>query len=423
VTAPTRPPRRITEPRVAAVLIGVVIATAALAWTVWHQLTTVPELRLVDLDVYRSAGHSLITGRPVYSYLTPPPQLLPFTYPPFAAVLAIPLAFLPWLAAQWVWTLGQVAVLAVITAVSFRPVRARLGDAWPIGLGVLVAAAGWLLPIRDGIRFGQVDVFLVALCLLDCVVRHPKWPRGMLIGVATAVKLTPAVFIPYLWMTGRRRAAYVAAGSTLMFTAVAAFVSPMATRDYFGSALFDSARLGSNDSTSNQSLRGMLLRTPLSDTARAAVLVVCLIVVAVVGYRRARMLSLAGDEVAGVAVVGLLAVLLSPVAWIHHLAWIVLVMGVVAGDFRSRIRTLSWAAVGAFYGFPLPWIGAHLLKTHHPLVLAVPLRNAYGLGAVLLVAVLRPRGAAATERDVVGQHGTSATPFGRLFVRRSAAPP
>ncbi len=44
----------------------------------------------VDVEVYREAGVSILTGRPVYAALTEAPQLLPFTYPPFAAVLAHP---------------------------------------------------------------------------------------------------------------------------------------------------------------------------------------------------------------------------------------------------------------------------------------------------------------------------------------------
>ena len=403
---------------VVAVVIGVGVAVAALAPTVWHQLHVRPELRLVDLAVYRSAGQSLLMGRPVYHFLSGPPQLLPFTYPPVSAVFAVPLALVPWGVAQWLWTIGQLVLLAAVTYVAFRPLLARLGSAWPVGLGFLVAAMGWLFPIRDSIRFGQVDVALVALCLFDCVVRRPRWPRGLLIGVAAAVKLTPAVFVPYLWLTGRRRAALVAAGSAVGLTLAAALISPLDSRDYWAGALFDSSRLGSNANTSNQSLRGMLLRSPLPGGARTSVLVLCVAVVAVVGYRRARALSAAGDEVAAVAVVGLLAVLLSPVAWIHHLAWVVLVLGVLSDDARVGRRVAAAVGVGVFFGLPLPWYGAHLLKAHYPLVLGVPLRDAYGLAALVLVATLRPRRAGsapapayAAKPDGTGQ---GATPVPRL---------
>jgi alpha-1,2-mannosyltransferase len=197
----------------------------------------------------------------------------------------------------------------------------------------------------------------------------------------------------------------------------------MESRDYWGSAFFDSGRLGTNADTSNQSLRGMLLRAPMPDALRTLVLAICLAVVAFVGYRRARMLSARGDEVAGVAVVGLLAVLLSPVAWIHHLAWIVLVLGVLAGELRTRRQAISAAAVGVFYGFPLPWMGAHLIKTHHPLVFGVPLRNAYGLGAIVLVLLLPARPRPQGEPDVAGHDVTRASRLGRLLTPRAPASP
>jgi alpha-1,2-mannosyltransferase len=51
---------------------------------------------MVDLGVYRTSGLSVLQGQPLYTVLTPPPQLLPFTYPPAAALFAVPLALLPW---------------------------------------------------------------------------------------------------------------------------------------------------------------------------------------------------------------------------------------------------------------------------------------------------------------------------------------
>jgi len=51
-----------------------------------------------DLLVYQYAGDAVLHGRAVYGTRDPVNDL-PFTYPPFAAVLAVPLALLPpWLA-------------------------------------------------------------------------------------------------------------------------------------------------------------------------------------------------------------------------------------------------------------------------------------------------------------------------------------
>ena len=68
----------------------------------------------VDVEVYRQAGVSLLTGRPVYAAITEAPQLLPFTYPPFAAILALPLALVPFGAVGWLWTAAQIAATTAI---------------------------------------------------------------------------------------------------------------------------------------------------------------------------------------------------------------------------------------------------------------------------------------------------------------------
>jgi len=74
----------------AAALAGLVVFAALVGWLVVDQLTATPAQRLVDLDVYRNAGTSVLHGRDLYGYLSHPPQRLPFTYPPFAALLAVP---------------------------------------------------------------------------------------------------------------------------------------------------------------------------------------------------------------------------------------------------------------------------------------------------------------------------------------------
>ena len=75
---------------------------------------------MVDLDVYRLAGSVLLEGGDFYNL----PGRLPFLYPPFAALLAVPLAVLPATLVQVAWTAaGAVALVAMLL-----PLRAdRLG--------------------------------------------------------------------------------------------------------------------------------------------------------------------------------------------------------------------------------------------------------------------------------------------------------
>jgi len=386
------------------VLGGTVFAAVAGVWMALSYLHEPgPDQLLVDLDVYREAGRSVLVGRPVYEWLTQTPQLLPFTYPPIAAVLATPLTFVPWEPLGWLWSAGQMVVLAGVAAVAYRPLLRRVtARLRPIALGLLTAALLWLLPLEDGIKFGQVDILLVALCLADYMVRRPGWPRGMLIGVATAVKLTPGVFLIHLWCSGRRREAMTATTTAVGLTLGAWLIIPADSADYWFGAIFDSERLGGNSCTSNQALRGMLMRwgveSPLPWLALAAV-------VAVVGFRYAVRAARLGDDLAACAMVGLLAVLLSPVAWIHHLAWLVLVLAVVVRGGRSWRRVALGAGLWVYFTLALPWLGGRLLREAEvPWAIGRLVQDSYGLMALVLLPLL--------DR-LVRQDAAAAAPGGR----------
>ncbi|MGH3266427.1 MAG: glycosyltransferase family 87 protein, partial [Trebonia sp.] len=245
--------------------VSTVLALAMLAAAIGPMLASrlywYPWFRMSDLEVYRSAGESLLAGRPLYEYLTPVPQLLPFTYPPFSAFLAVPLALMGAQAANWVWTLGALAVLGWLVLVAFRPfVRRWTSSLRPFAVAGVLTAMAYTLPVRDCFHFGQVGIFLAALCVLDCVLPKTRWPRGLMIGVAAAIKLVPGVFIPYLWLTGRRRAAVVATAWFVGLSAATAIANPSASKQYWTDTLFHSSRLGDNAGTSNQALRGFFLR-------------------------------------------------------------------------------------------------------------------------------------------------------------------
>jgi len=366
-------------------LLGLAVFMLVAGWIAVVYLTTAPDQRLVDLEVYRDAGISVLTGRPVYDWLTASPQLLPFTYPPISAILAIPLAFVPLQQIGWLWTAMQMALLLGIVAVAYRPLTRRFGRWSPVAVGAIAGLLLWELPLRDGIRFGQVDIVIVALCLADYLVRSPRWPRGLLIGIATAIKLTPGVFILHLWLSGRRREAVTAATTAIGLTVAAFLLIPIDSTDFWLRALFEPERLGANANTSNQSLRGMLLRLGLDHELIWLALVALL---AWYGLRVAVRASRNGNELAAIAAVGLLAVLLSPVAWIHHLAWIAVVLAVIVGDGSNRRRVAIAIAVWALFYLKLPWWGAGLYRDGVPLLLTQPIQDSFGLLAIVLLVLI-----------------------------------
>jgi len=376
-------------------------ALAAVAPLARGYLTNAPDQRMVDLAVYRTGGLSVLRGQPLYTMLTQPPQLLPFTYPPAAALFALPLALMSASAAQLVWVPCIYGPLAVVIWFAFAPLLRRpsgasgaSGASGPsrmraVVFAVIFAACAYLFPLRDEMRFGQVDMVLLAMSVADCAASAPRWPRGALIGLATAIKLVPGVFIVYLWLSGRRRAAVTAAVTALAWTVGAWLVLPHDCVAYWTSVIFTSGRLGSNSGTSNQSLRGMLLRDFLPGQAPGAVWAALALAVAVAGFAVARRLARQWREMEGIAVTALLGVLLSPVSWIHHFGVVVVVIGAILADGRSGRRVAIAAGTAVYFALTIPWWGQSLLGEHDvPALVARIVQDAFGIAALALLVIL-----------------------------------
>jgi len=393
-------------------LLGVLVLAASAFPLAWHYLvTTSGETWQVDLEVYREGARALVTGFPLYDLRTAQPQFLPFTYPPFAAFTALPLLLAPFGVIGWVWTAVQYALLWYIVGVAFRPLIHRCGARAGLAQGVLAGAGVWLLPVAEGVRFGQVNAVVVALCLWDLTRRtgpEKSWVGGNGIGVAlaAAVKLTPGVFWLH-WAVARRwRVLAVSVGTAALVTAASALLLPPASAFYWTDALLDPDRLGPNAGTSNQSLRGVLLRLGPGPGLPASILwLSCVVLVLVAGLALARQFDRLGQPVAVVAVVGMVAFLISPVSWVHHMHWGVVVIGAMLGDGRDR-RRVAVAVVGAvLLWIRLPWWGANLMVDPNvPRVIARVVQNSYSWWALLSMLALwllvaRPARARAQEPD------------------------
>jgi hypothetical protein len=82
-------------------------------------------------------------------------------------------------------------------------VNARLGS----------AAALLTEPVFRTMYLGQVNLLLMALVIGDLAQPDERRVKGMAVGIAAGIKLIPLVFIPYLLLTRRFRAAAMAAGA------------------------------------------------------------------------------------------------------------------------------------------------------------------------------------------------------------------
>lgn len=371
---------------------------AACAPAVWWTLGR-DTGELNDLDVYREAGLALRAGLDVYSTLFVPalPDPLPFTYPPFGALLTLPLSVPPRAVLAALWTAATLAALAWVVVVAFRRLLARVGPpgSWPWTLAAagVTGAAAWLLPVTTTVWFGQVNVLLMAACLAD-VARTRRW-GGALTGLATGIKLTPGLFLVHLWTAGRRRAAVVGAGAFAATVAAGAVALPAESRRYWTELLLDSERVRDNAYFYNQSLRGLLLRADLAEVWLPLALAV-----AVAGLWRARSAALAGDRVAAATLTGLTAVAVSPVSWIHHAVWVVPAVGVLLADARDRRRLAAAGALVALLLTRAPYWGDALIDGHGWSPAYAVLENSLGVAVLVLVATLPFRRAAARDTEV-----------------------
>lgn len=263
-----------------------------------------------DLDVYRVASGTVGEGGSrLYDVIGSNGG--PFTYPPAAAVVLWPLRLPPMAVAGVL-----LAALTVAATVLTARLAARTSPSWAVP--ALVLGALLTVPFRTTVFFGQLGAVLLALVALDLLEPHPIWPRGLLVGVAGAIKLTPLLFVPYLWISGRRRDAAVATGTFAAVTGIGALALPAASQRYWTDDLWQFGRVGELNGAHNRSVWGVLgsYGVPRAATAALAVTLV------VVGLRRARSLDRAGDLLAAVTVVGLLSCVVSPITWSHHLVWL-----------------------------------------------------------------------------------------------------
>jgi alpha-1,2-mannosyltransferase len=388
-------------PYLRALVIGVLAGAAAVALIapILHaSLTNPADRRMIDLAVYRAAGQSILAGREVYATFTHPWHL-GFTYPPVAAVLALPLALVSWHYAQLAWVFVVYLCTGVVIWYSFRPLLRQSGQWAPVVFAALVVVCAYLKPVRDEVHFGQVDILLLALCLVDCCARRTRWPPGLLIGFAAAIKLTPAVLIMYLVITRQFRMAKNAVVSMLAWTALGFALEPETSVRYWTNLIFRLNRIGSRASTSNQSLMGLLAHFFAPSAVPIALWLCAAVVVGTVGFAAARRCLLKGSEMAALAITFLIGVLLSPISWFHMLVFVVPALGVITADGRSRARLMIAAALAAVYLLDIPTWGQDLLAASSvPVLLGETLRSVYGIGLLLIVALL------ASYSDSPGQH-------------------
>ncbi|NES29763.1 DUF2029 domain-containing protein [Micromonospora terminaliae] len=334
---------------------------AAVAYSAWLAIGAFGRpYNFFDMKIYHGAVVWWANGNELYDFIAPS-TTLGFTYPPFAGLAMLPMSWLPVDAAGWLNALASIAALAVVLAALLRPIIDRLGWSLWFTVGIATPLAVAIEPSRETLGYGQVNLLLFALIMADLVglrwrarrgthhetadsalarfVYSGTW-AGVGIGLATAVKLTPALFVAYLMITRQWRAALTAVGTTIGVTIASFALVGEESRTYFTSVLWQTERVGAADMTANQSLAGLLARLYDSIETPGLLWLAFAVLMLALGLSRATSARADGDELTAFTLVGLTANVISPISWSHHLVWVIPAI-IVLADAAVRRREAS----------------------------------------------------------------------------------
>ncbi|WP_102142674.1 glycosyltransferase 87 family protein [Mycobacterium hubeiense] len=351
------------------------LTVAALVWAGWRLLGHSPYR--IDIDVYRMGGRAWLDGQPLYAdgaiFHTRGGLDLPFTYPPLAAVAFAPFAWLSLSAASVAITLTTLVLLIASIAIVLTRLDVWASSSlstpvwlrrWWLAAAIVAPAVIYLEPIRSNFDFGQINVVLMTLVIADCVPRKTPWPRGILLGLAIALKLTPAVFVLYFVLRRDTRALLVTAASAAVATLAGFLLAWRDSLEYWGETVRNTDRIGTATLNTNQNIAGALARLGLTEGPRFALWVLaCFAVLALTVWAARRALK-CDEPVLALICVAMFGLVVSPVSWSHHWVWAlpaVLVTATVA--YRHRDMLLGVVSVAGLA--LMVWTPITLMPEHH----------------------------------------------------------
>ncbi len=354
-TASAATTRRLTA------LAPLLLAASIVARLAWTYL--VPNgANFVDLHVYIGGAAALNHPGTLYDYVyadQTPDFPLPFTYPPFAALVFYPLHLLPFGLVAFAWQLGIIAALYGVVRVSQRLLGVAAGSGHRTAM-LWTAVAIWIEPLRSTFDYGQINVLLV-LAVLGAVYSSRWWLSGLLVGLAAGVKLTPAVSGLYFVGVRRWGAVVFAVVVFLATVAVSWVVIGDQARYYFTDLLGDAGRVGPIGTSFNQSWRGGISRILGHDAGYGPLVLAAIAgtaVLAVLAWRAVGTGREGRDRLGSIVVVQLFGLLLSPISWTHHWVWLVpLMIWLIHGPWRHLpgARVLGWGWL-ALTLVGVPWL-------------------------------------------------------------------
>ena len=346
-------PRQRRWPPLVAAAVCAVAAAAYLADIILHRPGQM--LDWYDLNVYNHGG--LIardTPHRLYTWHLRPG--IKFTYTPFAAVLFAVCSLLPWAALRWLMTVTSLAAIGVTIWLTLGALGWH-GRRRVTALAAVAAVSLWVEPVQRALHLGQIEPLLMVLIVWDiCQPDHRRW-KGAGIGVAAGIKLTPLVFIPYLFLAGKLRQATATTAAFIGTIAIGFVFLPHTSAKYWLTGYFlHASNVGNVKSVLNQSVLGMVARSIHSVRHATPLWLGLSAVITALGLGAAAMLDRAGRSVAGWLTCELTQLLIFPISWDHHWIWVVPAIALFADTAlraKGPARRAWWAlaaVVAAVFG-------------------------------------------------------------------------
>ena len=346
----SRPARRLPVPQL--LRLSTMLALAAVLFLVWTWLGVWAKQGL-DFSVYWHGGKILNEAGAAPSDLyrgnidwAGGPQL-PFTYPPFAALLFSLLARLPEPVALTMFNAAGTVVAGWLALLAVRYWRGRTDwrstlnparNRW--GAAVLVLAVLNLGPWRETLAFGQINILLMGLMAADLLSRNRRWTSGFpgsgfLVGVAAGIKLTPLVFGLYFLMRKDWRGLLNMGAGFAGTVLVGWLLRPAESLQFWLQILPDTSRIGGAGYVDNLSLKGALLHFGVPETSVTVPWLLLSLLVVATAAAVIRLASAQGSRVVAISTTALAMLLISPVSWSHHWVWVAAVLPAFAWTLRE----------------------------------------------------------------------------------------
>jgi alpha-1,2-mannosyltransferase len=318
----------------------------------------------LDLVVYRSAISWWWNGHDPYHHLYSIHHLA-FTYPPFALLALGPLAAIPAELAKFLWFLVSLAAVTVSLFIVFKSLKWRGSlDLWLVAAALSCAALFVIEPVRSTFDYGQVNAVILVACLFDTL-----WPRfrlrGVLVGCAAAIKLTPIIFVLFFAIKRDVKAIVRASAAFVAATGLAWLVLPGPSHEFWTKFVWEPERTGKLSYPGNLSWDAVSVRIGLSSADTRYMWAGLAMVTLVVGVVAASRCVKAGSEVGGVLMVAITGLLVSPVSWSHHWIWMVMIIPLLLSpnELSRNVRVvlvglLALVVLAPYWWFAPGWLAS-----------------------------------------------------------------